>query len=623
VTARSLFAAPTCIALALLCGLRSPAQDAVNTQALQQAATQAREAGNAQQAITDYKQALALQPDWSEGLWYLGTLSYDLDRYADAIPPLTRLVQLAPESSPAFSFLGLAEFEVKDYPAALTHLEKAQSLGNADDPSLAQVSAYHLALLLNRSGGFDRAAALLRTTFPQQDPPAQAKAAMGIALLHIPLLPSEIDPAHDALLQSAGAAAFVQDPHQSADAFARLITQYPDTPWLHEANSIALKAAGETQQAQTAHQQEAKISHAQLVDLYRIHAASQSASTQPATDAGWQQAMTDYSSGRYAETIAALKSWLQQKPGDGTAWAVMGLSEFALKDYDNALIHLQRGQQLGLGASQQAAAFAIYHLALLLNRSGRFDAATASLAPIRDYQPMQHDIQFALGLSLLRMPVLPTEVDAAKRSLVDSAGQIAALLLASKYDAAFPQFQKLIAQYPGTPYLHYAYGTALDSLSQYDEAKSQMREESKLSPQSALPWIRLASISLRQHLPADALAAATTGAQLAPESADAHYVLGRAWLEQGDAQQAIPELERAVSLAPNSPESHFVLARAYTRANMTEKAQQERAAFARLNALAEQDRASHGDQSYQGPREGANSSLLGSGTAENNSASPQ
>jgi len=608
----------SCIGTALLCN--SPAQETPAFQALQQSAAKAQEAGNTDQAIADYKRALAMQPDWPEGLWALGTLDYDLDRYADAIAPLTRLIQLAPNSDAAYSLLGLSEFETGDYTNARAHLEKARALGNAEDASIAQVRAYHLALLLNRSGEFDRATALLHATFPQQEPPAQAKAAMGIALLHIPLLPSEIDPSHDALLQAAGDAAAIVaqgDPGRSVNALAALIAQYPDAPGLHDAYGRVLTAAGQPKQALAAQQQETRLPHSDIAALYRIRAGGDSTNAQGAS---WQQAMADYSAGKYAETIAALKTWVQQKPADGTAWAVMGLAEFELKDYDNALIHLQRGRQLGLGASRQAAAFAIYHLALLLNRSAGFDAATTLLASISDYQPMAGEVQFALGLALLRMPVLPADAEAEKHPLIESAGQIASLLLASKYDAAFPQFQKLLAQYPSAPYLHYAYGTALESLSQYDEAKTQMREEAKLSPQSALPWIRIASISLRQHLAADALPAAKRAVQLAPESADARYVLGRTWLELGDAPQAIPELEKAVSMAADSPEPHFALARAYAKANMPDKAQQERAIFARLNALAEQERASHGDQSYQGPREGASSSLLGTGSTGNTGA---
>ncbi len=596
---------------------QTKAQQPGSFEALQRAAAQAQEAGNNEQAIADYKQALALRPDWPDGLWALGTLDYSLDRYADAIPPLTRLVQLAPRSGAANAMLGLSEFETKDYASAQTHLEKAQSLNNIGDDTITRVSAYHLALLLNRSSDFERAAAVLHATFPQQDPPAQAKAAMGIALLRVPLLPPEIDPSQDALVQAAGSAAAViaqGDPQKSADALAQLVAEYPDTPYLHEAYASALTAAGKSQQANAALQQETKLAHGNMADLYRIHSVG-TASALVNTDAVWQQAMQNFSAGRYAETIAALKLWVKQKPEDGTAWAVMGLSEFELRDYDNALIHLQRGQQLGVGANRQSASLAIYHLALLLNRSGSFDAATTLLTSIAEFPPIASDAQFALGLSLLHMRTLPTDVEAAKRPLVASAGEIASLLLASKYDTAFPLFQKLIAQYPAVPFLHYAFGTALESLSQYDEAKTQMREEVQLSPQSALPWTRIASISLKQHLAADALSAARTAIQLAPDSADAHYILGRAYLEAGDTQQAVSELDKAVSMAPDSPEPHFALARAYTKANMMDKAAQERASFARLNALAEQQRAANGSQAYQGPREASGSSILGAGNA--------
>jgi hypothetical protein len=48
---------------------------------------------------------------------------------------------------------------------------------------------------------------------------------------------------------------------------------------------------------------------------------------------------------------------------------------------------------------------------------------------------------------------------------------------------------------------------------------------------------------------------------------------------------------------------HFNLAKAYAKAKLPEKAGQERAIFARLNALAEQQRSLHGNQSYGGSHE--------------------
>src|SRR5271166_3667301 len=633
-----------------------------NFQTLAEAATAAREAGKPDQAIEDYTRAVALRPDWAEGWWYLGTMQYDRDHYAEAIPPLRKLVQLSPDLGSAWSFLGLSEFETKDYSSAREHLEKAQSLGNGDDPELGRVSAYHLSLLLIRNGEFERATTLLLSASGQNQVSPQIKSALGLALLRIPLLPGEVDPSHDALIQEAGEAASMGAQGKSLDALRTLVNEHPKTPWLHYAYGLALATAGQTTEALIAQKEEAAISpqsalpHQAMSKVFeamgrkqeaaeeartaarlasealradsntaRIYRAKEASAGAPAaeTTTDWNQAMADYSAGRYAESIVALKAWVERKPSDGTAWAVMGLSEFELKDYDNALIHLQRGQQLGVGASPQAIELAKYRLAILLNRKGQFEIATDLLAPLAGQEPLASEIQFALGIALLRISLLPDQIDASKHSLVERSGDITQLLLASKYDVAFPKIQKLIEQYPGTPFLHYAYGTALDSLSQYDEAKAQMRAEIQISPHSALPWTRLASIALRQHLPDEALPAARNAVQLAPDSADAHYVLGRTLTELGDAQKAIGELELASRLSPASPEIHFALARAYTKANQPEKASQERAAFARLNALAEQQRAQHGDQSYQGPHDATSSSILSTETSAPGNARPQ
>ena len=676
-----------CAAVLMICGRGEPASAQDNFPAVAQAASDARAAGRNDEAIRDYSQAVALRPDWAEGWWYLGTMQYDQDHYAEAIPALKKLVQLSPGLGSAWAFLGLSEFETRDYNNALAHLTKAQTIGITDDTELARVSIYHLALLLNRAGEFDQATKLLLSMAAGDQPPPQIKTALGMALLRIPLLPDQIDPSQDALIQAAGAAAAISgDIPRYVEALAALVREHPQIPYLHYQYGIALATSGDTEQALAVQEQEAKISpesalpRVQIATLllvlrrypealgsaeeaavlapnsYTVHkmlavalkanrkdqqaaAESQKASSLfperpiidprvaslyaiPASNAisggkpsdanpdVWQQAMAAYTSRHYAEAITALKSWVEQKPNDGTAWAVMGLAEFELKDYDNALIHLERGQQLGVGASPQAIALAKYRLSILLIRKGQFESATDLLTPLVGQPPFAADVQFALGLALLRIPSLPADVPADRRALIEQSGDVAQLLLASRYDQAFPKLQKLIAQYPTRPFLHYAYGTALDSLSQYDDAKAQMNDEIKISPQSSLPWARLASIALRERQPAEALPPAQKAVQLAPDSADAHYVLGRAYADTGDTAKAIPELEAASRLSPDSPEIHFALARAYAKSNQPEKANEERATFARLNALAEQQRAQHGNQA-QGAHDAANPSVLG------------
>ena len=46
----------------------------------------ARDGKQLEQAITLYQRALKLKPDWDEGLWNLGSIAYDLDRYSECAP---------------------------------------------------------------------------------------------------------------------------------------------------------------------------------------------------------------------------------------------------------------------------------------------------------------------------------------------------------------------------------------------------------------------------------------------------------------------------------------------------------------------------------------------------------
>ena len=117
-----------------------------------------------------------------------------------------------------------------------------------------------------------------------------------------------------------------------------------------------------------------------------------------------------------------------------------------------------------------------------------------------------------------------------------------------------------------TPFIHYAYGSALASLSQYDEAETQLRDEIRISPAARLPYIRIAFIALKTQRPGDALAAAQRATQFAPQSAEAHYVLGRALLSSGETRAGDQGTEIANDMMPNSPEIHFHLARAYSKA---------------------------------------------------------
>ena len=377
----------------------------------------------------------------------------------------------------------------------------------------------------------------------------------------------------------------------------------------HLTLSVALEKSGKTKQAQSerdrtasyaaeARRAPAQWPEARMIQRYTIAVSSSTNSSQL-----WQRALREYTTEQYSEAASDLKQWLHSTPENGTGWAMLGLCEYATQDLDNAFIHLDRGSQLGLSGSPNSIDTARYTLGILLIHAGFFHRASEVLVLVRGQSPLASKAEFAMGLALLRKPDLPDAVPATQTSLVLVAGKIANLLEQSKYDQAFAELKPLLVSNPTTPFLHYAYGTALMALSEFDKAAEQIEIEITLSPKSELPWLRLASISLRQHKAVDAVKASERALALAPDSVEAHYLLGRASLESGDDAKARHELEVASKLSPGSPEIHFNLARAYAKADMPEQAQQERAAFAQLNITAEIRKSHEGSQVYVGPHD--------------------
>jgi tetratricopeptide (TPR) repeat protein len=672
-------------------------------------ATSAREAGRSADAVRAYRAALEIRPDWDEGWWYLGTLNYDADQFPEAIPALRRFAELDPNVGPGWAFLGLSEFETAAYDDSFGHLQRARSLGFAEDPSVEKVAIYHLALLLNLRGDFEESARLLVSTFGTEHFPDQIKTALAMSLLRVPLLPAQVDPARDALLHAAGNIADLlahQDLEGAGRAFQRMLIDFPQTPYLHYAYGMFLLANSEYEKAEAQFHEEGPITpqsamaqiglssltlkqgriddalqHAQKavqIDpespaAYSVLAAVQqqakqtdkatvtteqsrrlangsaktdpaqtkfyavnhdvttaggpstpsSASNTPASSAqdfediarqaqsaqksnqlgdaivlyqravqlrpswqeGWRQLGTLlYMQRDYAGAASALKQAVAMDAKQADTWTLLGLCEFESRDYQNALLHLKKGQALGFGGNPAGVRYARYHLALLLNLESEFDAATDLLIPEAKPGPLQDEIQFAMGLALLRMPILPEQAASSKQPLIRTAGQAAFLLSESRYDSVFPIFEKLLQEYPDTPFLHYAYGDALAAVSEYDRAQIQLREETRNNPNSLVVYLRLAAIALRLNQSDEARDSAQKALGLSASSPDAHYLLGRSYLESGDVASAISELETARRLAPGSPAVHFNLARAYAKAKRPGEAEQERSEFERLNA---------------------------------------
>ena len=126
---RELFAALCCV---ILCATASATQESVD--ALASRAAAAREAGNLKDALALYRKGVEARPDWDEGRWYVATLLYEMDRYADAREAFVDVLRRQPTHAGALGLKGLCEFELRRYDRALADLLEAGNLGVSRSP---------------------------------------------------------------------------------------------------------------------------------------------------------------------------------------------------------------------------------------------------------------------------------------------------------------------------------------------------------------------------------------------------------------------------------------------------------------------------------------------------------
>ena len=183
-----------------------------------------------------YQRALKIKPEWDEGLWNLGSIAYDLDRYAECAPAFGQLARLKPESSPAWTMSGLCEYKLRRYDAALESLTHAESLKFAGPPELARAARLHLALVLTKSGSFERAITILTELTLTHKKTPETIVAAGIAGLRQAWLPFEVPEAKRELvflLGDAMASAMEKDYKEATQKFETALQQYPQEANVH------------------------------------------------------------------------------------------------------------------------------------------------------------------------------------------------------------------------------------------------------------------------------------------------------------------------------------------------------------------------------------------------------
>lgn len=231
---------------------QKPGQRTGHTESFEELAQRAQAAlvaDKVPEAIRLYERATAIQPNWAEGWWHLGTLFFDTGRFREARDAFGNFLTIEKkEPGPGFAMLGLCEFQLKDYPKSRAALERGIKLGLGTNSVFARSVLYEDGIL-NTLLGQPEVALQRFTLIANQIAAAHPESpkdsvlgdselldAFGIAALRIPKLPADIPATKAALVRSAGRAqAFIalQD-RVSADAeLKQLVAQYPSESGVH------------------------------------------------------------------------------------------------------------------------------------------------------------------------------------------------------------------------------------------------------------------------------------------------------------------------------------------------------------------------------------------------------
>jgi tetratricopeptide (TPR) repeat protein len=214
----------------------APTATSVSFEKVAASAARARENDAPDEAIRWYRRGVRMRPAWDEGWWYLATLLYDHDRYAEARDAFAGFLRRRPGAGPAWALRGLCEFQIQEYAASARHLSRWVADGSPGNTETSRVAWYHLSVLRIRDGQFELALDPMTQLCRSGSESPEIVRAAGLMLLRMATFPAEVAGDKAEMVDLAGRAVYSWLAVKVDEAQARfqdLIRRFPEAPNAH------------------------------------------------------------------------------------------------------------------------------------------------------------------------------------------------------------------------------------------------------------------------------------------------------------------------------------------------------------------------------------------------------
>ncbi len=243
----------------------------------------------------------------------------------------------------------------------------------------------------------------------------------------------------------------------------------------------------------------------------------------------------------YRQAAQALAAYLQHV-ADPHLRVMLAMSQFSMGDFPHAAENFNLAPDQTLSDARAA-----YSWAFSLARTGQ----------------QQHANQIAAQLTSLALP--PDAMDLVCHVYMDT----------EAYEQSLACFRKLAEADPSMRMVHYDEGESLIRLDRPAEAIPELRQELALSPGNANVESSLGFALLQTSQKTEAMQALESAVQADPNHSQAQYQLGKLLLDNGDAAAAVTHLEIAERVDPSPDYVHYQLGTAYRKLGRTADAERE------------------------------------------------